>query len=150
MITRLIEKSARNPVLVILGVLLLAAGGVWLETAALPARIDTEDIDLADRRAAFPAVGMHLRPVESGQFAVPLGQEEFRLRVLEERILVAGEQGSDIPTQRRDPERVPRVESVGQVDEALEVLRAARRVDAHDSGQMTPSSRPMRAKASSE
>src|SRR5437667_1054357 len=29
MITRLIEWSARNPVLVILGVLLLAAGGVW-------------------------------------------------------------------------------------------------------------------------
>jgi Cu(I)/Ag(I) efflux system membrane protein CusA/SilA len=29
MITRLIEKSARNPVLVILGVLLLTAGGVW-------------------------------------------------------------------------------------------------------------------------
>src|SRR5438445_11934565 len=29
MITWLIEKSARNPVLVILGVLLLTAGGVW-------------------------------------------------------------------------------------------------------------------------
>src|SRR5207245_11490246 len=29
MITWLIEKSARNPVLVILGVLLLMAGGVW-------------------------------------------------------------------------------------------------------------------------
>src|SRR2546425_1477654 len=29
MITRLIERSARNPVLVILGVLLLTAGGVW-------------------------------------------------------------------------------------------------------------------------
>src|SRR3989442_9575376 len=29
MITRLIEWSARNPVLVILGVLLLTAGGVW-------------------------------------------------------------------------------------------------------------------------
>src|SRR5207302_6439822 len=29
MITRLIEWSARNPVLVILGVLLLTAGGIW-------------------------------------------------------------------------------------------------------------------------
>jgi hypothetical protein len=79
----------------------------------------------------------------------PFGEEVLRLGVLEEGILGAGEQGGHVPTQRRDPERVPRVKSVGQIDEAPEVGRAARRTDAHGSGQMTPSSRPMRAKASS-
>jgi Cu(I)/Ag(I) efflux system membrane protein CusA/SilA len=47
MITRLIEKSARNPVLVILGVLLLAAGGVWAVFAVpLDAIPDLSDVQV--------------------------------------------------------------------------------------------------------
>src|SRR5256886_12440345 len=45
MITRLIEWSARNPVLVILGVLLLMAGGVWAVFAVpLDAIPDLSDV----------------------------------------------------------------------------------------------------------
>src|SRR5947199_10729682 len=45
MITWLIEKSARNPVLVILGVLLLMAGGVWAVFAVpLDAIPDLSDV----------------------------------------------------------------------------------------------------------
>ncbi len=45
MITRLIEQSARNPVLVILGVLLLMAGGVWAVFAVpLDAIPDLSDV----------------------------------------------------------------------------------------------------------
>jgi Cu(I)/Ag(I) efflux system membrane protein CusA/SilA len=45
MITRLIEQSARNPVLVILGVLLLTAGGVWAVFAVpLDAIPDLSDV----------------------------------------------------------------------------------------------------------
>jgi hypothetical protein len=40
------------------------------------------------------------------------------------------------------------VESVGEIDEALEVPAVARRSDAHRRGQMTSSSRPMRANTS--
>src|SRR5438093_221782 len=47
MITRLIEWSARNPVLVILGVLLLTAGGVW---AVFEVRLDAIP-DLSDVQA---------------------------------------------------------------------------------------------------
>jgi hypothetical protein len=39
--------------------------------------------------------------------------------VLEEGVLAAIEEGRHVPTQRRDPERVPRVQPVRQVDEAL-------------------------------
>jgi Cu(I)/Ag(I) efflux system membrane protein CusA/SilA len=47
MITRLIEASARNPVLVILGVLLLAAGGVWAVFAVpLDAIPDLSDVQV--------------------------------------------------------------------------------------------------------
>jgi hypothetical protein len=69
--------------------------------------------------------------------------------VFEEGVLPAIEEGGDIPTQRRDPERVPRVQPVGQVDEALEVPSVPRRADAERWGQMTPRSRPMRANCSS-
>jgi hypothetical protein len=41
------------------------------------------------------------------------------------------------------------VELVGQCDEELEIPAVARRADAHRTGQMTSSSRPMRAKTSS-
>src|SRR5690606_32048404 len=51
-------------------------------------------------------------------------------------------------TQRRDPERVPRVEFVGQLDEAVQAGAIARRPDGHSSGQMTPRSLPMRANCS--
>ncbi len=78
-----------------------------------------------------------------------LGQEVLRFGVLEEGILGAGEQGLDVPTQRRDPEGVPRVEPIGQVDEALEVRSVPRRADAQRWGQTTPRSRPMRANCSS-
>jgi hypothetical protein len=40
------------------------------------------------------------------------------------------------------------VESVRQIDEAPDVFCLARRFDAHRSRQMTPNSRPMRAKVS--
>ncbi len=47
MITQLIERSARNPVLVILGVLLLAAGGVWAMFAVpLDAIPDLSDVQV--------------------------------------------------------------------------------------------------------
>ena len=100
------------------------------------------------------AVGLVVQPIADGRdaaddLAVALGQEVLGLGVLEEGVLGAGEEGCDVPTQRRDPERVPRVESVGQVDEALEVPSVTRRADAQRWGQMTPRSRPMRANCSS-
>ena len=100
------------------------------------------------------AVGLVVQPVAdrgdaADDLAVPLGEEVLGLGVLEEGILRAGEEERHVPTQRRDPERVPRVESVGQIDEPLEVPSAARRADAQRLGQMTPSSRPIRANCSS-
>jgi hypothetical protein len=50
--------------------------------------------------------------------------------MLKEGILGAGEERRYIPTQRRDPEGVPRVEPVWQVDEALEVSPLTRHSDA--------------------
>jgi hypothetical protein len=62
--------------------------------------------------------------------------------VLEEGVLLAIEEERYIPTQRRDPEGVPLVEPVRQVNEPLEIPRA---LDfAYGRGvQTTPSSRPM-------
>ena len=81
------------------------------------------------------AVGLVVQAVADGgdaadDLAVALGQEVLGLGVLEEGVLLAGEEQLHVPTQRRDPERVPRVEPVGQVDEALEVSPVARRADA--------------------
>jgi hypothetical protein len=54
-------------------------------------------------------------------FAGALGNEILGFGVLEKRILRAREQCPNVPTQRRDPDRVPRVESIGQGDEAVEI-----------------------------
>src|SRR6185437_6445524 len=78
-----------------------------------------------------------------------LGQEVLGLGVLEEGVLPAVEQEGHVPTQRRDPERVPRVQPIGQIDEAVDLAPLARRVDAQRRGQMTPKSRPIRANCSS-
>jgi hypothetical protein len=80
--------------------------------------------------------------------AVPLGDEVFGSGVLEEGIPGSREEHLHVPTQRRDPERVPRVESVREVDEALQILPIARRMDAQALVQMTPRSLPMVANCS--
>ena len=100
------------------------------------------------------AVGLVVQAIADGgdaadDFAVAFGQEVLGLGVLEEGVLLAGEKQLHVPTQRRDPERVPRVEPVGQVDEAFEVSSVARRADAQPFGQMTPRSRPIRPNCSS-
>lgn len=81
-------------------------------------------------------------------FTVAFGEEVFCLAVLEEGILGAVQQLADLRAKRRDPGRVPPVQSVRQVNEAGEVGWGG---DAPDErgGQMTPSSLPMRPKASS-
>jgi hypothetical protein len=75
--------------------------------------------------------------------AALLGDEVLGFGVLEKGILAAGEEQSYIPTQRRDPERVPRMQSIGEVDEAAEILAAEYRPDRNRSVQMTPSSLPI-------
>ena len=99
-------------------------------------------------------VGLIVQPVADGRdpadhIAAALGEEVFGLGVLEEGILGARKEGGYIPTQRRDPEWVPRVESIWKIDETLEVSSLARRSDAHAIGQMTPRSLPMMANCSS-
>jgi hypothetical protein len=66
-------------------------------------------------------VGLVVEPVTDGRdtpdhLIVALGDEVFRLSMLEEGVLGAGEERRNVPTQRRDPERVPRVKSVRKVD----------------------------------
>jgi hypothetical protein len=56
--------------------------------------------------------------------------EVFGLGMLEEGILGAGEQCRHVPTQRRDPERVPRMQPIRQIDEATKLSPFARRLDA--------------------
>src|SRR2546428_13569439 len=60
MITQLIEKSARNPVLVILGVLLLTAGGVWavfeVPLDAIPDLSDVQAIVFTEWQGGGPAL----------------------------------------------------------------------------------------------
>jgi len=74
----------------------------------------------------------------------PHGQEVLRRGVLEKGVLLRGEERRDVPTQRRDPERVPRVQSIGKIDEAPEVAPRPDGASRHRAGQMTPSSRPRR------
>ena len=81
-------------------------------------------------------------------FVAALGDEVFRLSMLEEGVFATGEERLNVPTQRRDPDRVPRVELVRKVDEAFEVPPVARRSDAQAFGQMTPSSLPIDANCS--
>jgi hypothetical protein len=68
--------------------------------------------------------------------------------VLKEGIPVAIQQHLDVPTQRRDPDRVPPVKSIGKVDELFEGPAVGDRPDRYRLRQMTPSSRPIRAKVS--
>src|SRR3989475_1685275 len=60
MITRLIERSARNPVLVILGVLLLTAGGVWavfeVPLDAIPDLSDVQAIVFTEWQGRSPTL----------------------------------------------------------------------------------------------
>ena len=110
---------------------------------------------LEEAEEADPVVvGLVVQAVADGgdaahDLAGALGEEVFGLGVLEEGVLGAGEQGADVQTQRRDPDRVPRVQPVGQVDEAVEVGPVPDRRDLEGSVQMTPSSRPICAKVSS-
>lgn len=59
------------------------------------------------------------------------------------------EQGADIAPEGRDPAGVGRVQTVGQGNEGVEVGAGVRRPDPQGSVQMTPSSRPIFANASS-
>jgi hypothetical protein len=68
--------------------------------------------------------------------------------VFKEGVFLAGEQQLYIPTQRRDPDRVPRMEPVGQVDELVERPGVADGPDQNGLGQITPSSCPIRPKVS--
>jgi hypothetical protein len=63
--------------------------------------------------------------------------------VLEEGVLPAVQEESDIPTQRRDPDRVPRMQSVRQSDEAAEIGAVPDRPDRDLRRQITPSSLPI-------
>src|SRR5690606_25342462 len=90
----------------------------------------------------------------SDDLAARFGEKILGVGVLEERILAGGEEDPHVPTQRRDPDRVPRVQPVGQVDEAVEIGAGPYRanVDGSPGGnggaQMTSNSRPMVANAS--
>jgi hypothetical protein len=104
-------------------------------------------------KADSVVVGLVVEPVTDGSdaadgLAVPLGDEVFRLAVLEEGVPGAGEEHLYVPTQRRDPERVPRMESVRKIDEALEVPPFTRLADAQAFAQITPRSLPMVANCS--
>jgi hypothetical protein len=79
----------------------------------------------------------------AGHAAGSLGQEVLGLGVLEEWVLSAVQQERDIPTQRRDPDRVPRMQSVRQVNEAAEIGAVPDRPDRDLRRQITPSSLPI-------
>jgi hypothetical protein len=110
---------------------------------------------LEETEKAYPiAVSLVVEPVADSRnpthnLIVPLGDEVLGLGVLEKRVPGARKEGGYVPTQRRDPERVPRMESVRKIDEPLEISSLARRSDAHAIGQMTPRSLPMMANCSS-
>ena len=104
---------------------------------------------LEESEESYPIlVGLVVKPVaDSGDtsynLALPLCDEVLCLGVLEEGIAGSGEQQLNVPTQRRDPNRVPRVKSVRKVDEAFEIPPAARCSNARRLNQMTPSSLPI-------
>src|SRR5215210_4763556 len=94
-------------------------------------------IDALEEPKESDSIPMRLvvQPVADGcntthDFIAPFGHEVLGFGVLEKWILGTREERLYIPTQRRDPERVPRVEPVRQVDEALEVSPITRRSDA--------------------
>lgn len=80
--------------------------------------------------------------------AILFGEEVFGLGMLKEGVFLAGKEQLHIPTQRRDPDRVPRMKPVGQVDELVERPGVANRPDQNGLGQITPSSCPIRPKVS--
>jgi hypothetical protein len=60
------------------------------------------------------AVSLVVEPIADGRdapehYAIPLSQEVLRLSVLEKGVLGSREEELDVSTQRRDPDRVPRV-----------------------------------------
>jgi hypothetical protein len=63
--------------------------------------------------------------------------------VVEKGVLPAVEQEGYVPTQRRDPDRVPRMQSIRQVDEAAQIGAVPDRPDRDLRSQMTPSSLPI-------
>src|SRR5262249_17339295 len=81
--------------------------------------------------------------------AAPLGQVVLGLAVVEERVLGAREEVGHIHAQRGDPDGVAPVQDVRESDEALEVGRGADRADLERAQPITPSWRPIVAKASS-
>ena len=94
-------------------------------------------------------VGLVMESVADGgnspdYLVAPLGDEVLGFGVVEERVFRAGEHDAHVPTQRRDPERVPRVQPVGKVNEPAEVPVGSDRADRDRSAQMTPSSFPIR------
>src|SRR3954453_4681373 len=108
-----------------------------------------------EAKEAHPVpVGLVVQPVTDSRDAadqspVPLGEEVFGVGVFEEGVFATGEERLHVPTQRRDPERVPRVESVRQDDESPPVPPGARCSNAQGLGHMTPRSLPIVANCSS-
>ncbi|MES2125047.1 MAG: hypothetical protein V4503_10220, partial [Gemmatimonadota bacterium] len=80
--------------------------------------------------------------------AALLGNEVVGFGVFEEGIRLAVEQLPDLGAKRRDPVEVPPVQSVRQVDEAIQVFRRLDAPDRRRVRQMTPSSFPIVLKAS--
>src|SRR2546425_13318315 len=80
MITRLIEWSARNPVLVILGVLLLTAGGVWavfeVPLDAIPDLSDVQAIVFTEWQGRGPTLveDQITYPIVTSLLAAPGGK----------------------------------------------------------------------------
>jgi hypothetical protein len=98
-------------------------------------------------------VGLIVQAVADGRdppdhLAISFGQEVLGIGMLKERVLVAGKQQCDVPTQRRDPNRVPPVKSIGKINELLKRPAVSDGPDRYGLSQMTPSSRPIRAKVS--
>jgi hypothetical protein len=82
-------------------------------------------------------------------FAVALGDEVVGFGVLEERVVGAVEEFLDFGAKRRDPIEVPPMEPIWQVDEPGQIPGRLDAPDRRRGAQMTPSSLPMRPKASS-
>src|SRR2546425_10988152 len=90
MITRLIEWSARNPVLVILGVLLMTAGGVWavfeVPLDAIPDLSDVQAIVFTESSGGSPTLieDQSTYPIVTSLLAAPgvkrvRGVSEYRI-----------------------------------------------------------------------
>ncbi len=69
--------------------------------------------------------------------------------MLEEGVLLAVQQEADVAAERGDPAWIRPLQAVRQGDECVEVPAGSDRPDLEGSVQMTPSSRPIFANASS-